>query len=127
MDVMPCYRFRFHFGHVLPSPIVKIILGYAYEMTVCSDMQVLREKLESTLDFLRDFKDQLEEHLKAYEILRNRDHQVDSLRQHSARLCHVATVNLCTALNPHRDQVRARWRRWRATPRITPIPTFRLK
>ena len=57
-EVMPCYKFRFiefpmyYYGHALPPPIVKIILYYAYEMTVWEDMCVLHDKLDEMLAFL---------------------------------------------------------------------------
>ena len=106
---MPCYRFRFappplplyYFGHGLPAPIVKVILEYGYEMTVWEDMCKLHDKLDDTLKFLRGFKDEMAEHLKPYEIIRDDSRVSAAIRTASARLCHVATVNLCTALNPN--------------------------
>ena len=107
---MPCYRFRFrctelplyYYGHVLPPPLVHLVLQYAYEMTVWEDMCKLHDHLDSTLKFLRSFKEEMLEHLKPYQILRDDSKSVSaSIRSASARLCHVATVNLCTAMNPN--------------------------
>ena len=55
LDVMPCNKFRFlemplyYYGHALPSPIVSIILSYAYQMTVLEDGLTLGDKLEEML------------------------------------------------------------------------------
>ena len=105
---MPCYRFRFaesemllcYYGHALPPPVVKIILRYAYEMTVLEDTQKLHNRLGQTLSFLRNFKQTLAEHLRPYEILNSRDTVAEHMNAASKKLCHVATVNLVTAMNP---------------------------
>ena len=104
---MPCYRFRFnhelplyYHGHCLPSPLVKIILEYGYEMTVWEDMCKLHDKLEEVLGFLRNFKDHQKEHLRAYDILRRHNTVADRISTDSSRLCHDATVNLVTAMCP---------------------------
>ena len=55
---MPCYRFRFrcpelplyYYGHVLPPPMIHLILQYASEMTVWSG--VLRLAATATDPFL---------------------------------------------------------------------------
>ena len=103
---MPCYRFRFpefefpiyYYGHALPPPIVSIILDYAYQMTVWEDMCRLHEKLEDPLSFLHDFKEKMYVHLQPYRVLNCT--VSDTIRTGSARLCHVATVNLRTAMSP---------------------------
>ena len=104
---MPCYRFRFndsfplyYYGHVVPPPVVKIILQYAYEMTVWEDMCALHDKLDDFLGFLRHFKDGQKENLRAYEILGRQGNLSDKISADSARLCHNATVNLVTAMCP---------------------------
>lgn len=102
---MPCYRFRFtgqlyYYGHALPPPIVKIILRYAYDMTVLEDMDALHSKLNDTLVFLRDFKEKIREHLEPYRVLNSRDTVTEVRNAQSKKLCHVATVNIVTALNP---------------------------
>ena len=103
---MPCYRFRFndfplyYYGHVLPAPVVKIILQYAYQMTVWEDMVTLHDKLDRFLGFLRHFKDDQKEHLRAYEILGRQDNVADRISKDNTRLCHNATVNLVTAMCP---------------------------
>ena len=59
---MPCYRFRFNDcfplyyygrggGPPIPPPVVKIILRYAFEMTVLEDTQKLHNRLGQTLSF----------------------------------------------------------------------------
>ena len=103
---MPCYRFRFsefelplyYHGHVLPPPIARIVLEYAYQMTVWEDMCTLHDKLEDTLTFLHEFKVKMHTHLQPYRILGCT--VSDTIRTASARLCHLATVNLRTAMSP---------------------------
>ena len=102
---MPCYRFRFnhelplyYHGHCLPSPLIKIILEYGYEMTVREDMETLHDKLEEVLGFLRSFKESQKGHLRAYDILRTQNSGADRICKDSSRLCHDATVNLVTAM-----------------------------
>ncbi len=108
---MPCYRFRFnhelplyYYGHggsnPLPPPIVKIILQYGYEMTVWEDMCKLHDKLDDMPKFLRLYKEDHNEHLKAYAILRSENTISDRISTDSTRLCHDATVNLVTAMCP---------------------------
>ena len=104
---MPCYRFRFndcfplyYYGHVVPAPVVKIILQYAYEMTVWEDMVMLHDRLDDFLGFLRHFKDGQKENLRAYEILGRQGNLSDKISADSTRLCHNATVNLVTAMCP---------------------------
>ena len=109
-NVMPCYRFRFmglelplyYYGHVLPPPIVKIILTYGYQMTVLEDMNQLHKRLNDTLAWLHEYKDALKAHTRAYEILSSKNTHSDRLRLASARLCHNATVNLRTAFQPRK-------------------------
>ena len=110
---MPCYRFRFnhelplyYYGHGLPSPIIKIILEYGYEMTVWEDMCKLHDKVDEMLAFLRNFKDHQKEHLRAYDILRRQNSISDRISTDSSRLCHDATVNLVTAMCPNRPKRR---------------------
>ena len=110
---MPCYRFRFnhelplyYYGHGLPPPIVKIILQYGYEMTVWEDMCNLHDKLDGMLAFLRTFKHQAIDHLKAYAILKRQNSVADRISIDSSRLCHDATVNLVTAMCPKRPKRR---------------------
>ena len=106
---MPCYRFRFnhelplyYYGHggpnPLPPPIVKIILQYGYEMTVWEDMCRLHDRLDEMLAFLRDFKQDQKDHLKAYAILNRQNSIAETISTDSGRLCHDATVNLVTAM-----------------------------
>ena len=104
---MPCYRFRFndcfplyYYGHVLPPPIIQIVLHYAREMTIWEDMCRLHDKLDDTLEFLRNFKHELREHMEPYAILHTRDPVSDQISAAAKKLCHEATVNLVTALNP---------------------------
>ena len=108
---MPCYRFRFndayplyYYGHggstPIPPPIVKIILKYAYEMTVWENMCALHDRLDDFLGFLRHFKDNQKENLRPYEILGRQGNVSDKISADSTRLCHDATVNLVTAMCP---------------------------
>ena len=111
---MPCYKYKFpefqcplyYYGHVLPPPIVKIVLQYAYEMTIWEDMCTLHDKLEGTLAWLHDFKDILKDHVEAYQILSSRNTVSDTIRLNSSKLCHEATVSLATTLNPPRRRPR---------------------
>ena len=125
---MPCYRFRFnhelplyYYGHGLPSPIIKIILEYGYEMTVWEDMCALHDKLDEMLAFLRNFKQAQKEHLRAYDIL-NKSGISDRISTDSTRLCHDATVNLVTAMCPPRRVIRRRRSVWLEVPTSTPAP-----
>ena len=103
---MPCYRFRFndpplyYFGHVLPPPIVQIVLHYAYEMTIWEDMCTLHDRLESTLSFLHQFKIDLTAHLAAYRILGESNSVPEQISKDTRALCHRASVDLSTCLNP---------------------------
>ncbi len=128
---MPCYRFRFnhelplyYYGHGLPSPIIKIILEYGYEMTVWEDMNQLHDKLDEMLAFLRTFKEDQKEHLRAYDIL-NKTGISDRISTDSTRLCHNATVNLVTAMCPPTRSRRPVRRRsvWLEVPTRTPAPS----
>ena len=129
-SVMPCYRFRFnhelplyYYGHGdLPPPIVKIILQYGYEMTVWQDMCNLHDKLDGMLAFLRTFKHQAIDHLKAYAILKRQNSVADRISNDSSRLCHDATVNLVTAMCPPRRVIRRRRSVWLEVPTSTPAP-----
>ena len=120
---MPCYRFRFnhelplyYYGHGdLPPPIVKIILQYGYEMTVFQDMCKLHERLDWMLGFLRTFKQEQKDHLKAYAILNRQNSVAERISTDSSRLCHDATVNLVTAMCPKR--VKRRRSVWINVPR----------
>ena len=125
---MPCYRFRFnhelplyYYGHGLPSPIIKIILEYGYEMTVWEDMCALHDKLDEMLAFLRNFKQAQKEHLRAYDIL-HKSGISDRISTDSTRLCHDATVNLVTAMCPPRRVIRRRRSVWLEVPTSTPAP-----
>ena len=125
---MPCYRFRFnhelplyYYGHGLPSPIIKIILEYGYEMTVWEDMCALHDKLDEMLAFLRNFKQAQKEHLRAYDILKKTGIS-DRISTDSTRLCHDATVNLVTAMCPPRRVIRRRRSVWLEVPTSTPAP-----
>ena len=125
---MPCYRFRFnhelplyYYGHGLPSPIIKIILQYGYEMTVWQDMCKLHDKLDEMLAFLRNFKQAQKEHLRAYDILKKTGIS-DRISTDSTRLCHDATVNLVTAMCPPRRVIRRRRSVWLEVPTSTPAP-----
>ena len=125
---MPCYRFRFnhelplyYYGHGLPSPIIKIILEYGYEMTVWEDMCALHDKLDEMLAFLRNFKQAQKEHLRAYDILKKSGIS-DRISTDSTRLCHDATVNLVTAMCPPRRVIRRRRSVWLEVPTSTPAP-----
>ena len=129
---MPCYRFRFtgsppvyYFGHALPAPIVQIVLHYAYEMTIWQDMCALHDKLDDTLDFLRNFKQALKDHVEPYAILLRRDPVADSFSAQSERLCHVAIVNLVDAMNPNpKPKKRRLYRVWHAPPNAPPTIGF---
>ena len=109
---MPCNKFRFlemplyYYGHALPSPIVSIILSYAYQMTVLEDGLTLGDKLEEMLSWLHSYKDDMREHMRAYRILDRVDRQTDAHRQEVASLLHVATVNLASAVAPPKPKVR---------------------
>ena len=112
LDVMPCYKYRFlamplyYYGHALPSEIVHIILGYAYQMTVLEESLVLGDKLEEMLSWLHNFKDDMWERNRAYRILERTDDHTDAHRQEIKSLLHVATVNLASALSPPKPKVR---------------------
>ena len=125
---MPCYRFRFnhemplyYHDHSLPAPIIKIILEYGYEMTVWEDMCKLHDKLDDMLQFLREYKEDHKEHLKAYAVLRSENTISDRISTDSSRLCHEATVNLVTAMCPP-PRVRRRRSVWLRVPTRTPAP-----
>ena len=112
---MPCQRHRYlmlplyYYGHVLPPPIVKMILKYAYEMTVFQDTQTLHLKLEEMLNFLHGHKDDVYEHMRAYKILdRQGCEGADRMREETRKLLHAATVNLATAVAPPNPRFRHR-------------------
>jgi hypothetical protein len=112
LDVMPCNKHRFlampiyYYGHALPPPIVHIILGYAYQMTVLEDGLRLGDKLEEMLSWLHNYKDDMREHMRAYRILDRKDPETDAHRQEVSSLLHVATVNLASAVAPPKPKVR---------------------
>ena len=122
---MPCYRFRFnhelplyYYGHGLPATIIKIILQYGYEMTVWEDTCQLHGKLDEMLAFLRNFKEDQKERLRAYDILQRQNSISDRISTDSTRLCHDATVNLATAMcPPTRSRRRVRRAAWPIQPR----------
>ena len=124
-EVMPCYKFRFiefplyYYGHVLPPPIIQIILHYAREMTIWEDMCILHDRLESTLSFLHQFKIDLGDHLAAYRILGESNSVPEKISQDTRALCHRASVDLSTCLNP---KTRTRLPRRRALWVTLPAP-----
>ena len=124
-DVMPCYRFRFiefplyYYGHALPPPLIKIILHYAKEMTIWEDMCQLHDRLEGTLSFLHQFKVDLGDHLAAYRILGDGSSVPEQISKDTRALCHRASVDLSTCLNP---QTRTRLPRRRALRVNLPAP-----
>ena len=126
-EVMPCYKFRFiefplyYYGHFLPPAIVQIVLHYAREMTIWEDMCILHDRLESTLSFLHQFKIDLTDHLAAYRILGTSTgtNVPEQISQDTRALCHRASVDLSTCLNP---QTRTRLPRRRALWVRLPAP-----
>ena len=127
-DVMPCYRFRFiefplyYYGHVLPPPIIQIILHYAREMTIWEDMCKLHDRLEGTLSILHQFKIDLGDHLAAYRILGESNSVPEQISKDTRALCHRASVDLSTCLNPKTrtrlPRRRALWVRLPAPPAV---------
>ena len=113
-DVMPCYRFKFlqypvyYYGHALPPPLVKIIMKYGQEMTIWEDMCRLNDKLDADLKWLHEYKETLTQHLLPYHILGTRNTVPDQIAQDTKSLCHRATVDLATTLNPRPDRNRRR-------------------
>ena len=104
---MPCYRYKFeslrlpldYHGHVLPAPIVHIVLDYSYEMTVDEDAKRLTAKLQEMMSWLHNRKEQIRQRLLAYEVLPRREIGTQLERAATRRLLHRATVGMATALH----------------------------
>ena len=128
-EVMPCCKFRFiefplyYYGHFLPPALVQVILHYAREMTIWEDMCKLHDRLEGTLTWLHQFKLDMADHLAAYSILGSKGsggtNVPEQISQDTRALCHRASVDLSTCLNP---QTRTRLPRRRALWVRLPAP-----
>ena len=105
---MPCYRYKFaslrlpldFHGHVLPPPVVSIILNYAYEMTVHEHAVGLCARLDEMMAWLHGCKVQHRQALTAYEVLATRGGSTHRERLGTSRLLHHATVAMATVLHP---------------------------